>query len=201
LKSFKNNFYVIFLLFSCNSIKYFTTYKNPLIQNVKSYSIKSTGVYLGVNNGNAIYFYNNGLVKVYKDPEFSNSYWTNPELATKSISSFFLNNPGYIDEWWGHYEIVNDSIYIQKFRRIFHAGCFKRYIIESVGTIANDSVIQIHYNISYWPIKYQKEYKFKTVCNPSETYRFFPTNYKPDNTHAWFLDKKWYKEGLHPSRR
>jgi hypothetical protein len=163
-------------------------------------SIKTSGVYLGVDNGNAIYFYNNGLVKVYKDPAYKESYWVNPEIVSKSINDFFVTYSGYTGEWWGNYEIVNDSIYIQKFRRIFQNN-IKRYIIESVGTIENDSIIQIHYDISHWPIKYQTEHKLKTVFNPIETYRFYPTNLKPDSTTAWFLNKKWYIENLHPSRR
>ena len=194
-------FISIFLLFlGCNSIKYFNIFRQQIVNGEVKSPIKTDGIYYGTNSNGAFYLFHSGLKKAPNSLPKNGEFWSNPKLYLDTMEYYSKKLWGWDSELWGHYKIINDSIYIQTFIRLFQAN-FKRYIVESVGTITNDSTFQIHYDVSYWPLKYQKEHKLKTVFYPPETFKFYPTIIKPDSTQAWFFNKKWYKEGLHPNRK
>ena len=78
-------------------------------------------------------------------------------------------------------------------------------MIELNGYFENDSTLLItDRNCGRWFHCYQCEYiKKQNPQNylPKVKYKFFPINIKPDSSQAWFLKKRWYKKGLHESRK
>ena len=131
----------------------------------------------------------------------ANLFWSNPKDYAESLEKYWNKFPN--KEWWGSYKIINDSIYIQYFYK-FNQTTVKRDLVELRGVITNDYTIMLVEKQCGWcqsmsPTIYN-ENAVKKFTPPVE-YKFYPTDFKPDSSQAWFLKKRWYKKGLHESRK
>ena len=132
----------------------------------------------------------------------NDTFWSNPE---PSLTYYKNRLKDFFPRGWGSFKIRKDSIYIQAFYN-FSQSTIKRDVVEIRGVIKNDTTILITQSRCTWcrpvapnPPKYN-ENGIQYFDKPIE-YRFYPTDFKPDSSLAWFRKKKWYQEDLHESRR
>jgi hypothetical protein len=180
-------------LTSCRWRKGFSTFKRPIYsQKNQSNSLKINGLYYSETSIYSFYLYSHGLFKTFvSSSKDKKEFVQNPDPHKR--------NSDFDKELWGQYYINNDTLFIQYFYRIYQSVP-KRYLVEKIGVILNDSTINMKYEANKEYPKRLDQGLIKEL-QPNQVYRFYPTKSKPDSTTAWFLNKKWYQQGLHPSRR
>lgn len=195
-------FAIIFLgsIFSCcfTSKKHFYTYKNELDIPTNSL-LQTNGVYYNnqANGLNAFAFYKDGLVKLVLVRDSIHEGYHKKDYYEKK---YYIDQSTFVSEvdlkekeLWGAYSINYDStIILQQFGNC-HDCFFRRMVLEKKGIVLNDSTILFFPTYNYESKKYFDEDTLK--------YDFIKTNFKPDSSQAWFLKKRWYKKGLHESRK
>lgn len=194
---------IISLISSCVSRHTnFSYYKDtPITKN--SHLVNLNGIYFIEKSakgypGGYIFLYRDGTVywPNYNANKMDTLFWSNPEEYFKQLKNHCIKFPD--KEWWGHYKIRHDSIFIQYFYW-FDQSTVIRDIIELYGAIDNNSTISILEGKCSWchsmsPTWYDiSGVKYYT---PPVQYRFYPTSFKPDSSLAWFKKKKWYKEEI-----
>ncbi len=165
---------VLFVSCLINKKKGFSVYTKPISPN--AFTLKTNGVYLSKSHkGGVFFFYKNGIV------------------YNEGFSKYFsLTKPLYVDkDRWGHYMLKGDTIIIQTFGRN-DQSIYKRWVIERKGIIINDTSFEIHSWFSHYGKTYMKQ---------KELYKLYKYKNKPDSTKAWFVNKNWYLENLHESRK
>lgn len=163
-----------YLMPSC--IDGFEVYKKPIILTSTNNLKLINGFYSkSINSNSGRYFFSNGKTK---SAMFSNG---------KSLSEFKNK------ENWADYFLNGDTLIIQGFNHHNQELC-RRWVFETKGLITSDTTIlllSIH------------DYRFKTteVFNPPLLISFVPSSIRPDSTVAWYQNKSWYKEQVHPQRK
>lgn len=170
-----------------NSKKGFDVYKKEITQEANVFKINTNGVYLPVNQIVVpFFFFENGSVEWYG--------WADDFRLKPTIDSDFnkFHRIYSSRNFWGHFRIHNDTIIIQAFSRN-NQEFFKRYVVEFKGVIKSDTSFVLLSGYNYHD---KRQFIDKPI-----TYQFYPTALKPDSTKAWFNNKRWFKKGLHESRK
>ena len=102
----------------------------------------------------------------------------------------------YYQLYWGFFQINQDSLIVQYFH-IDQQNFYKRNVIELYGNIINDTTISIYKEKCDWceNVYYGYNNKTEIVYDEPRIY-IFKEQVKPDSTQAWFINKKWYKNGV-----
>ena len=142
---------------------------------------------------------------IYKDLEKPNII-----LPIKTNGTYFISN-GYKHDninfysnslcfyyqlYWGAFQINQDSLIVQYFH-IDQQNFYKRNVIELYGNIINDTTISIYKEKCDWceNVYYGYNNKTEIVYDEPRIY-IFKELIKPDSTQAWFINKRWYKDGV-----
>lgn len=177
------------MLTSCdgalNYIKDFNAYKKPL----STPGFKTDGIYLADGNSSdeAFFFYQNGMVKtlsIEKKQFLADFDFNVDRLSNKS--------DGYTEEYWGHYFTKGDSLTIQRFNRLF-SNIYKRKMIEYQAILIDSETIKI---VRAFSVDDKKQFIDKPIM-----LSYYKTKTKPDSSKAWFLEEKWYRDSINPSRK
>ncbi|TCN52473.1 hypothetical protein D0809_00050 [Flavobacterium circumlabens] len=199
----RKTIYMLILLFisSCGigPVKWegFSNYEKP-VRFEKSVKLKTNGVYVVdsvngyINSKECYYLYNNGLCLPNSQDK---NFWKNPKYY---LDEEYNRMVKYQEKYkikpdvFGQYSISNDTICFQ----VFGANnneFFRRWVIEDKGIIVNDSTIKLFSSYSYLR-------KIELLDKP-KTLLFYKMEIKPDSTKLFYKNKKWYKKGLHKSRK
>ncbi|QSB26510.1 hypothetical protein [Flavobacterium sp. CLA17] len=180
-------------IYSCGlgpkKIDGFDNYKKVIILNNSIFPLKTNGIYVSINEGNSLkgikgfYLYKNGI---YHYEYFDDNFWLSPEKELKKRSSYYENSNDF-----GEYIIRKDTIIIQDFYSN-NNEFYSKKILEYKDVILSDTIVKI---LSSYTLNKEE------LLGEPIIYRFYPISKKPDSTKAWFLDRKWYKKGLHKSRK
>ena len=183
-------FGIISGLSSCifgNRKRDFKIYKLPILIKNNNIPIKVNGVYIPEKGyGHPFFFFKDGSI-VWKG--WASDFRQNRIRDMKDTQFHKIYSS---KEYWGHYSISYDTIFIQAFNRNSEY-LYKRWIFEFIAVIQNDTSFLLLSEFSY-----QGKYQF--IDQPIQ-YHFYHTDIKPDSTKAWFNNKKWFKENLHESRK
>jgi len=184
----------------------FSYYKeDPFIKS--NYSLRMDGIYAPYGRetnhpAGHMFFYRDGTCHVpISVTTFDSTFWSHPEKAL-AYHKNWNTNLHVAKEWWGHYKVRNDSIYIQAFN-LFYQSSVKRDLVELRGTIRNETIVITEARCSWcnsMPLSGYNEQGVKYFI-PNLEYRFYPTSFKPDSSLAWFKKKGWYKKGLQEGRK
>lgn len=204
---------IVFSLGCHNKRKNFTYFKEDILIDPAA-KLRLNGIYNIVNYKDRhpmhfFIFYSNGMCLTNNTYKLSVDFWANPDsLINEYYEGLEIPLTGLSSasgDSWGHYQIKDDSIFIQSFMK-FYDSTVNRDVYELKGYIRNDSTIHILEQLCDWrdynpsrSLKYISKGKLQYI--PSAEYRFYQTTKKPDSTYAWFFDKNWYNEGLHLSRK
>lgn len=177
-------FFSLIMLNSCHylmpsCINGFDIYKMPIEQNPKFALRVNNGYYSSGNKSysGGRYFFLNGKTK-------SGIYDNNNDLFLSGFS---------IKEHWAEYMIIDDTILIQKFNYHTSELC-KRWVFETKGLITSDTTYLILSTYDY-------RFKRTEIHDPPILMTFVPDTIRPDSTVAWYLNKSWYKNQVHNSRK
>ncbi|HEX5003162.1 MAG TPA: hypothetical protein VFW78_11760 [Bacteroidia bacterium] len=163
-------------------------------------------------NLNGIYFiedskkeFPTGFMFLYKDgsiyisniggSEIDSLFWSNPLKYLTFLESKWPSMTKTTRNFWGYYKIRNDSIYIQHFR-LNDQYWMKRNTIELLGIIKDENTILISKEICKWCHVVSSKYDESGINDytPPTEYKYFPSEFKPDSTEAWFKSQSWYKK-------
>lgn len=189
---------IILFLSSClNCIKPYQVNEYPVSKMKNSFIMN--GVYLSEDNKSrtAYCFFENGLIKdiMLLNKTTMDSLRLDPYMIYAPFNENYILSKYDLEnkESWGDYKIASDSTMIlQQFGKCNDCFC-GRMVLETKAKILNDSTLII------FPTY---DYDIKVFLNRDTTlYYFYPTDFKPDSSQAWFLKKRWYKKGLHESRK
>lgn len=200
-------FAIATLLSSCNSIhRHFSYYKEPILSN-SSKKVRLDGIYVvdckdTMTHIDLFYFYKNGVCNA---PAYviwlRNRFCEYSHVMLERYKNLVIEFPQNSE--WGNYVIRHDSIFIQTFHE-FNQSTVIRDMVEFRGIISNDSTILITEMECAWcnrGFMNEKTGPDVTKYDPPIQFNFYPYDFKPDSTVAWFKNKRWYKKGLHPSRK
>lgn len=148
--------------------------------------LRTNGVYISESKGVCLYLYKNGKV-TYKHLEIPPAKEQSPDSFIIEVRKKEFNTK----EYWGDFEIKDGIFRSQVFTLNNERSC-KRYIIENIGQIIDDSTIEMYYEFD---TRADEEYFMGRY-----RLKFYQTYVKPDSSKAWFAKRKWYREGLHKSR-
>lgn len=144
------------------------------------------GVY--ISNEKGFLFYENGVFKEFS-PQIDSLFWESPNF--ENITGFKSRYFDY-EEGFGCYRVIGDTVNIQEFA-VNNQSFYHRWVKEKKIIIINDSTLSVVSD-------YDTYLNYEVINSPIEL-RFYPLSKKPDSSKAWFLDKNWYKKGLHSSRK
>lgn len=177
-------FFSLIMLNSCHylmpsCINGFDIYKMPIEQNPKFALRVNNGYYSSDNNISIFgrFFFANGKTK-------SGIF----NVDSERILSEFL-----IKENWEEYMIIDDTLFFQGFNYHTSELC-KRWVIETKGLITSDTTYLILSTYDY-------RFKRTEIHDPPILMTFVPDTIRPDSTVAWYLNKSWYKNQVHNSRK
>ena len=170
-----------------NCHKRFTTYQIA-VQGNPSHSIHFDGMYVSEELSQVLLFEPSGLIKIFPNCVPDTGFWASP---LQTISTITLRDKHWAREHWGTYSIEQDSIHIQFFNYHQTEGC-KRSVFDYRGVLLNDTTFVITSKIAYW--------FDDTATTGHFVYRFYPTDFKPDDSRIWFEKKRWYLRNRDPSR-
>ena len=171
-----------------NCHKRFTTYRYPIQGPSDKNQLRANGFYYSTEEHDAFFLTPSGLIKMVP--------FRIPLKASKVDSSGVLED---IIGWsrftgknyWGEYRINNDSIQLQWFNYHQTEVC-KRSVFDDRGIVLNDTTFVITSRIAYW---------FDDTATTGQfVYRFYRTDFKPDDSRIWFEKKRWYLNGRDKSR-
>ncbi len=169
----------------------FNTYRLPMLDTSVVFHPRTDGIYVCEEANGIFSFRGDGQVKYYpnmiaKIPK--ESFWGDPAIIIEHVKRFDALNRR---EFWGAYAMIGSVLRVQHFN--YHQTEFcKRSVFEYFGTMENDSSFVITSEIAYWFDKAPDTTRYR--------YRFYPTEFTPDDRRIWFENRRWYKRGLHPSR-
>ncbi len=206
---------IFLMLSSCYNVhKYFYIYKTPLTIKQQKQDIKTNGIYLISESNNDhspifMFLYNNGQVLISNSTHIESS-----ELVWSEESSVFqelkedYNKKSIARDKWGIYRLINDSLIIQYFYNngTHQTGLMNRNTIDLYGRIGSANNLIISEEKCTWWNKLYNSSRYNVndsilIYKTPAFYKFYPTDFKPDSSQAWFLKKRWYKKGLHESRK
>jgi hypothetical protein len=197
MKNKRNISLVLLLAFIANGClipitarKHFMVYKEPVFQGNRKYQPRVDGIYFSTNSNLAYVFYSNGLIKSLSHNTTHTVFWTNPKLASFDIYKRALSNKP--NELWGEYSIHNNKIWYDYFT-FNKQEFFVRQIIHAEDFMLSDTAFVINSEIATFE-------NYELVSKPIY-FRFYKTNLKPDSTYAWYLNRRWYKQEVHESRK
>ena len=183
---------VIFSFVSCGILltkkKDFSIYKEPI--RINAVNLKTNGLFWSKTNYQKYHLYENGMVK------YASGGYALEKNNTIFIDTIKFYNYGYNNarEIWGHYYIKNDTLIMQYFNYNFYF-LYNRFILEEQAIIINDTSFVLYDFKSYYK-KRNKRFRLDP-----DTFCLYKTQLKPDSTKAWFVNKDWYLENLHESRK
>lgn len=171
-----------------NCHKRFTVYRDAVHDSTALTLLHSDGIYASEDTREVLFFKMNGLVKVYPFCIPDSGFWHNPAHTIATIQSRY---EPYAKDDWGAYSIVGDSLKIQSFNYHQTEVC-KRSVFDYRGVVLNDTTFVITSRIAYWFAD--------TATTGQFVYRFYRTDFKPDDSRIWFEKKRWYLNGRDSSR-
>ncbi len=182
-----------FTLSSCwvlmpNCHSRFVVYQEPVYESAASAQIRSDGIYASEQTSEVLYFQPDGLAKAYPYCIPDSGFWANPSQTISAIKSRYES---YAKEDWGAYYVMGDSLRMQRFNYHQTEVC-KRSVFDYRGVVLNDTTFVITSRIAYWFAD--------TATTGRFVYRFYRTDFKPDDSKIWFEKKRWYLRGRDPSR-
>lgn len=206
---------MLLIFTSCYNVhKQFYIHKTPVNIERQKQELKTNGVYLiSENNNNRlplfIFLYTNGqaLISNYTYIENNKILWSEESSLFQELKNNYNEN-SIVRDKWGAYRLINDSLIIQYFYNngAHQTGLMNRNTIDLYGRVGNKNNLIISeekctwWNKLYNSKKYDVNDSILTYKIPA-SYKFYPTDFKPDSSKAWFLNKRWYKKGLHESRK
>ncbi len=171
-----------------NCHKQFTVYQLPVHDSTATSQLRSDGIYASEHTREVLCFQPNGLVKAYPLCIPDTGFWTDPSLTISIIQSRY---EPYKKEDWGAYTVLADTLKLQRFNYHQTEVC-KRSVFDYRGVVLNDTTLVITSKIAYW--------FDDTATTGHFVYRFYPTDFKPDDSRIWFEKKRWYLRNRDPSR-
>lgn len=181
------------LLSSCwvlmpNCHRRFTVHEDPFGDGQPNDLPRLNGIYVSDESRSAFYFFPHGLVKEFSFSVPESGYLSNPQ---ETINRMEMTKRYPPSEDWGGYSIDGKELVIQRFNYHQTEIC-KRSIFEYHGVMVNDTTFIISSYNHYWFSD------TATTCH--FVYRFYPTDFKPDDSKIWFEKKRWYLRDRDPSR-
>lgn len=171
--------------------KNFRAYKQEIFQGSNKFRLRFDGIYVSTNSSGALAFYSDGKVKSIGSALPKGSvFWSNPKKEVQKLYSGYIFDD---NEIWGEYHIINDTPYSESFGLNYTEFIVRQFFIKN-GQLLSDTTFAVnsskntHYNIEF-------------IKDGPNVFRFYKTKLKPDSTKVWYQNKRWYKKGLHASRK
>lgn len=113
-----------------------------------------------------------------------------------SIGYFYKDGTCYINDGYGIYQIVKDTIRFQYFIHD-NQNFITDFPIEKIGKILNDSTISLYQNYCSDCANMYSNYD-KNGISKYKSYEiiFLKSAYKPDSSLAFFKKKKWFVKAV-----
>ncbi len=150
---------------------------------------RTEGYYISLDGQGCFAIYGNGrFKKVSLVMPDGKAFWAASETERMRLIESASIRPG---DGWGDFSVDGDHFRGQFFNRNIDEVCV-RNVFEYQGLVLNDSTIAVQSIYMHW--------KGETFMNTPNTFRFFPTEQRPDQSCSWLYTKSWYRNKLHFSR-
>lgn len=171
-----------------NCPKRFTTYRFAVQDSLARVSLRTDGFYFSPEKHDAFLFESDGLVRELPFRIPLSKSGVDSTRVIEDMQAFYKVTPR---DYWGAYRIFGDSLQLQWFNYHQTEVC-KRSVFDYRGVVLNDTTFVITSRIAYWFAD--------TATTGRFVYRFYRTDFKPDDSKTWFEKKRWYLRGRDPSR-
>jgi hypothetical protein len=166
--------------------KDFELFREPIPELIEN-KVRFDGVYISENDWMMLYLYSNGTCKYMG---YDSCFVQTPSHQELKSQTLIKEKD---KERWGEYMIINDTLIVQSFNRHYFEK-YKRWSSEKMFLIGNrDSILLVEWSSNYPEKNYKERFQMKFI--------FQQTALKPDSSKAWYLDRKWYTDGVHASRK
>lgn len=173
--------------------KAFSFYKHrPTIEG--SATLKTDGIYcMHLTDSTSTFLY---IFYIYKDGSFFTVNSGGRDIPTKRedvlsyiniISEREKRSQKSDIDFWGHYIIRHDTFFAQHFYPDYDVIPPTYFLASFQAIIKNDSTLFVYHD---WSEDYK--HKGEEIYKRPIRYDFYPTNFKPDSSKAWYRNKKWY---------